>query len=168
MIIVPLNGDTIETAAGVPRRVISYSNLNSSGPVVRVRSTGTDLETVPFKEILRLNDLDVELLKNAHGQNVMSTDGYLKRELHLPQPGEEIQANTGIEARWYIVNRVRLHVKGRLSEGMILECTDEDDGTETDVRLHQIDDIHSVIFNSKKFLKLYADYVGTRTNEVAK
>jgi len=164
MIIVPLNGDTIETADRVPRKVIAYSNLNSSGPVVRVRSEsgGTDLETVPFKEILKLNDLEVTLLKNAKGQNVLSTDGYIERSQPLPQPGETCTANLGVEERKYHVGRVRLHVKGRLSEGLIFECI-EDYGTVTDVRLNQITDIDSYVFGLKAFRRLYADYAGTNT-----
>lgn len=168
MIIVPLNGDTIETAVGVPRRVISYSNLNSSGPVVRVRSTGTDLETVPFKEIQSVNGLSVSVAKNAKAQNVFSTDGYLKRASPLPQPGEVILSKVnGVEIRKYTVNRVRLHVKGRLSEGLIFECV-EDDGTPVDLRVQDVQDIEGYVFSSKAFQRTYADYAGTGTNETAK
>lgn len=167
MILVPLNGDSIITEGSIERKVISFSNLNESGPVVRVRSGlgGTDLETVQFKEIQKLNDLEVKVLKNDKGQNVFSTDGYVKRSSPLPQVNEVLSANVnGIETRKYKVKRIRLHVKGRLSEGMIFECEDVSDGELVDVRIRQITDIESYVFGPKAFQKLYSEYAGT-TNE---
>jgi hypothetical protein len=164
MILVPLNGDTVETEAGLPQKVVAYSNLNSSGPLVRVQSKGSELKAVSFKSIFKINDLEVTLLKNDKGQNVFSTDGYLKRAEPLPQVNEVLHSNVnGIENRKYTVKRVRLHVKGRLSEGLIFECTDED-GTPADLRVRDIIGIESYLFNRKAFQKLYFDYAGTESS----
>ena len=158
MLIVPVTGDRIKTADGLPAKVLSYSNYKTEGPAVITDGEGP-AQSVPFNEITKINDQRVKLLKNAEGYNVFETSGFMDRTFQIPQPGDIITSTvSGVEAREYEVVRVRLHVKDQLSRGMILDCNDQETHEETEVMLGQIKDIAHTIFNHKKFLGYYADY----------
>lgn len=162
MLIVPLAGDRIKTAAGLPGKVLGYTNDIEHGPSVIL----DDKEIVPFTEIRKLNDVPVKFVKNANGYKVLETDGFIARTYSLPQPGDSVRANnSGISdetAREYEIVRVKLAVKDRESEGIVFDSFQP--GTEDsieEIHLSQIEDVDHSIFHRTKFLKAYAEYAGT-------
>ena len=158
MLIVPIIGDHIETTNGLPFEVLSYSNLNPKGPLVRVRpASSSALEEVYFQDIALIEGVKVRLIKNHDGLNVFETDEYLKRKSPLPQPSEVITSG----GRQHTVKRLTLHVRGELSAGLVFECSDLDDDTEIHVGVQDVDDLQGYIFSKATFRKTYADYIGT-------
>jgi hypothetical protein len=162
MLIVPLAGDAIKTAAGLPGKVIGFTNSTENGPSVILE----DSTQVPFDEIQKLNAVPVKYVKNAHGYKVLETDGFVKRAYQLPQPGDSVRANSRINSgisdegsREYEIVRVKLAVKDRESEGILFDVFQP--GTEElieEISLNSIEDIDHSIFNRSKFLKLYSEY----------
>lgn len=160
MIIVPLAGDRVKTAEGVTFKVLSYTNYKAEGPAVIVESPDEKtVETVFFKDILSINDQKVKLIKNGDGYNVFETDGYIKRKFQLPQVDDHIKSEVnGIEPRLYKVNRIRLHVKEALSQGLILDCEDPVSDEKFEINLNSILDVPHTIFNQNGFQTYYSDY----------
>lgn len=160
MIIVPIAGDRIKTTNGLPFKVLSFTNYKPEGPAVLVEpASGSGTETVFFDDITEVNGKKVRVLKSAEGYKVLETDGYFERTFQLPQPGETIQSDSnGIETRSYEVQRLRIHVQGRLTSGMILDCRDKDSDVVSELSLDDITDIDHYLFKRDKFLALYADY----------
>lgn len=159
MIIVPIAGDSLKTKDGLPFKVLAYTNYKSDGPAVVVQAT-VGQETVQFSEIETINDHAVEVLKDADGYNVLSTDSYVHRKFSLPQPGDFIKSSvSGIEERSYQVKRIRLHIQGNLAGGMIFDAQERDDPAVVEISLDQISNIDHTLFNRDKFLAYYADYV---------
>ena len=159
MIIVPVAGDTVKTVDGIPFKVVSYTNNKSEGPaVLAMPASGGETTPVLFETIASLNGQKVRYVKNGDGYKVFETDGYLKRDYQLPQPGTFIEANLGVEARSYKVKRIRLNVPNLTSSGMILDVEDKHDGIEATVTLNQITDIDKTLFKQKGFVAYYADY----------
>lgn len=160
MIIVPVSGDKIKTVDGLPFKVLSYSNLKPEGPSVLVESTeGSSTETVFFQDIVKINDQKVKYIKNADGYKVFEIDGVMSRMFQLPQPGDSIRADVDDIGREYEVQRIKLHVKGEQSQGMILEVFQpgSEELIET-IALDQITDIDHSLFNRSKFIEYYKDY----------
>lgn len=160
MIIVPVSGDKIKTFDGLPFEVLSYSNLNVDGPKVIVK-TSTNQESVFFDEIAEIAGRKVTLIKSGKGYNVFDIDGFLERRQQLPQIGEIVKSKiSGIEERDYEVTRIRLHVKNRFSDGMILDCDDIESGEKVELTLTDLTSIDRSLFSLKKFLSFYDDYTG--------
>lgn len=162
MIVVPLVGDKVETETNISFKVLSYTNYKSEGPAVIVESPDEKTtETIFFKDIVLLNDQKVKLIKNADGYNVFEIDGYIKRKFQLPQPKDIISSDTnGIEQRLYIVNRIRLHIKDRLSQGVVIDCQEQETEELVEITLDKIFDIEHTLFNRKGFQTYYSDYIG--------
>lgn len=159
MIIVPVAGDTLKTVDGLPFKVVSYTNNKDDGPAV-LATPASGGETVPiyFETVAIVNGQKVRYVKNGDGYKVFETDGYMKRDYQLPQPGEFIDANLGIETRSYKVNRIRLNVPNLTASGMILDVEDKADGIEATTTLNQIMNINQTLFKQKAFIAYYADY----------
>jgi hypothetical protein len=158
MIIVPVLGDEVKTKDGLPSKVISYTNYKPAGPAVIV-SSGASTDEIQFSDIISINNQEVKLLKDADGYNVFEITGYLKRKFELPQPGEYIQSDvSGTQTEQYKVQRVRLHVQGKSSSGIILDVLHQDETAPIEITLNQITDIKDALFNKENFLKFYSDY----------
>lgn len=159
MIIVPVANDTVKTVDGIPFKVVSYTNNKSEGPAVLATPAGGN-EAVPifFETVAELNGKKVRYVKNGDGYKVFETDGYVKRDYQLPQPGTFVEANLGVETRSYEVKRIRINVPNLTSSGMIIDAEDKDDGTEVTITLNQITNIDQSLFKQKSFLAYYADY----------
>ena len=159
MIIVPVASDTIKTVDGLPFKVVSYTNTKSEGPAV-LASPISGGETVPvfFETIAELNGKKVRYVKNADGYKVFETDSYIKRDYQLPQPGTFIEANLGVEFRFYNVKRIRINVPNFTSSGMIIDAEDKDDESVVTLTLNQITNIDQTLFRQKGFMTYYADY----------
>ncbi len=159
MIIVPVAGDTVKTVDGLPFKVVSFTNNKSEGPAV-LAAPPSGGETVPvfFETIASLNGKKVHYVKHADGYKVFETDGYIKRDYQLPQPGTFVEANLGVESRKYKVKRIRVNVPNLTSSGMIIDAVDNDDNSEVTITLNQITDIDQTLFKQKGFLAYYADY----------
>jgi hypothetical protein len=161
MIIVPIKGDKITTVDGLPYKVLSYSNLNSDGPVVFVDSAGGS-DQVLLQNIVEINGKKVTLIKSAEGYNVLEADGFFDRKYHLPQVGEKVKSGISeIEERTYEVIRLRLHVDGKLSAGLILNTEEEGSKAKVELSLGDLTDIDRPLFSLNGFLRLYDDYVRT-------
>jgi hypothetical protein len=160
MIIVPVTGDRIKTVNGLPFKVLSFTNYKPEGPAVLVESSsGSGTESVFFDEISEINGKSVRMLKSAEGYKVFESDGFFPRTFQLPQVGEFIRSKSnGIEERSYEVQRIRIHVQGKLSSGMIFDCQEKDAPSVTELSLDDIDDIDHYLFKREKFLSFYSDY----------
>jgi hypothetical protein len=159
MIIVPVAGDTLKTVDGLPFKVVSFTNNKSEGPAVLATPTSGG-ESIPifFETIAELNGKKVHYVKSAHGYKVFDTDGYIKRDYQLPQPGTFVEANLGVETRSYKVKRIRVNVPNLTASGMILDAEDKDDNSEVTITLNQITNIDQTLFKQKGFITYYADY----------
>jgi hypothetical protein len=162
MLIVPLAGDAIKTAAGLPGKVIGFTNSTENGPSVILE----DSTQVPFDEIQKLNAVPVKYVKTKSAYRVLETDGFVKRAYQLPQPGDSVRANnSGISdeaSREYEIVRLKLAVKDRESEGILFDVFQP--GTEElieEISLNSIEDVDHSLFNRSKFLKLYSEYAST-------
>lgn len=158
MIIVPVLNDSVKTKDGLPYKVLSFTNYNTSGPAVIVQGPSST-ETVFFDDITELAGRKVTLLKSDEGYKVFESDGFVERKFHLPQIGEIVKSSiSGIESRKYEVQRIRLHVKGSLAKGMIFDVQDKDSNEVKQITLDDIEDIEHYLFERQKFLTFYADY----------
>lgn len=157
MLIVPLSGDTIKTAEGLPYKVLSFSNYNPEGPSVIVENQGKT-ETVDFRDIVQVGKSKVHLLKNAKGSKVFSADGHVQRRYHLPQPGDTVKAKTSVGTEEFIIVKLSLAVKGQLTNGLLIDAKNKNTGDSIQLVLGQITDIEQTIFSRSDFLKYYADY----------
>lgn len=158
MIIVPIAGDTVEIDSGLSFKVLSFTNYKSEGPAVIVEGL-SGVETIFFKDIMKLNDQKVSFIKSSDGYKVLETDGFIVRKFQLPQPGDIIQSDiSGIETRSYVVKRLKLNVKDQTSNGLIIQAEQQDTGDVVDITLGQIKDIEHYIFPRNKFLEYYSDY----------
>jgi hypothetical protein len=79
MLIVPLAGDNIRTTAGLPGKVIGFTNSTGNGPTAILEDG-----QAPFDTITKLNNIPVKFVKNAHGYKVLETDGFVSRPFQLP------------------------------------------------------------------------------------
>lgn len=163
MIIVPVSGDKIKTTAGLPAKVLSYSNLKPEGPAVLVESASgsASTETVFFQDITKINDQKVKYIKTDDGYKVFEIDGVMNRTFQLPQPGDSVRADNGDISREYEIKRIKLHVKDQQTRGMVFDVFQP--GTEElieEITLDQITDVDHSLFNRSKFIAYYADYSG--------
>lgn len=159
MIIVPVASDKIKTVDGLSFKVVSYTNNRSEGPAVLATPiSGGEAIPIFFETIGELNGKIVHYVKSAGGYKVFDTDGYIKRDYQLPQPGTFIEANLGVEIRSYKIKRIRINVPNLTSSGMIIDAEDKDDGSEVTLTLNQITDIDQTLFRQKSFVAYYADY----------
>lgn len=159
MIIVPVASDILKTVDGLPFKVVSFTNNKSEGPaVLATPAGGGETATIFFETIASVNGHKVRYVKNADGYKVFETDGYVKREYQLPQPGTFVNANLGVESRSYKIKRLKLNVPNLTASGMIIDAEDKDDSSEVTMTLNQIMDIDQTLFKQKGFLAFYADY----------
>lgn len=159
MIIVPIAGDKIKRASGLPAKVLSYTNTELEGPAVLVQGPDQSSETVFFQDISMINDQKVKFVKNADAYKVFEIHGVMSRTFHLPQPGDSVRADSGDTSREYEIQRIRLHVKDEQAKGLIFDVFQP--GTEElieEITIDQITDIDHSLFNRTKFLAYYADY----------
>lgn len=158
MFIVPVADDRIETLDGLPFKVLSYTNYRDEGPAVIAedKSSGVS-QTIFFSNLKTLNDQPVKLSKGK-ATKVLEIDGYLPRSQPLPQPGDVITATVADSSDKYRVTGLKLHVRNRLSEGLIIKAEELELGTEVELSIDQIDDIERTLFNKKKFRLYYQDY----------
>lgn len=161
MLVVPLQNDRIETTAGLPAKVVSFTNYVSEGPAVLADfADGAELRTVLFADIEQINGKKVRFIKNADGYKVFETDAYISRDIALPQPHDTVEAKLGDNViSTYKVQRWKLHEKNKSSQGLIFDAVEVDSKVESEIRLNQITDIPGELFSKSSFRKLYADYL---------
>lgn len=158
MFIVPVSGDNIETLSGLPLRVLSYTNYRTDGPAVIAEDKSSGItQTIAFDEIAKLNDQKIKIA-TGKATKLLEIDGYLKREQPLPQPGDTIEAKVDEVVGEYIISSLKLHVRNRLAEGLIIKAEDAEFGDEVELSIGQIEDIDGELFNKKKFAAYYQDY----------
>ena len=167
MLLVPVQGDSIITKAGHPFKVVSFSNLNPDGPLLRVTSTGSSaIEEVLFREVDKIEGQAVKLIKNADGFNVFHSDAAIKRPADLPQPQDRLTVSTDTGQLDVKVVRLNLHVRNKLSLGLHIDAVDDND-VEHVVRLKDVVDIDGQLFSKSKFKKAYGEYFGASNEEAA-
>lgn len=159
MLIIPIAGDTIKNANGMPYTVLSYLNYDSRGPAVIAESySGGPQETIYFQDISELNDIPVKMIKNQDGYKVLETDGYISRKYQLPQVGDKISTNKDGDDLEYFVSRIKLHVINAFTKGLIFDVYLEHKEMSIEVGIADITNIEHQIFERDKFLEFYSDY----------
>lgn len=158
MIIVPVKNDTIKTSAGLPSKVLSFTNYKDKGPAVISMVAGQSPAEVYFDDIAEINEQKVSLIKTSKGYNVFEVNGFVKRTFQLPQVGETISVTSDVSDSPLVVKRLKLHVQNELSSGLIVECESKNNDKVVSVLLSQITDIDSYIFSPSRFLSYYEDY----------
>lgn len=96
-LLVPVRGDKIHVKREGGR--IDVENVSDiaalakfktqSFPSVYIRVVGGPAETVPFEDIIKINDRDVSF---DHVRNLFKTTNNIKRRFQLPQLGEKYQS----------------------------------------------------------------------------
>ncbi len=153
MFVVPLSGDSVETAGGVKHTVISYAPYKNQ-PAVYVESDGAQPESVPFSDITAINGTPVSLTPGK----VFGADSLVKRKCHLPQAGDKVVAG----GETYKVKSVRLRFQSKLTDGMSIACT-TDLKEEVPVRLASVEEINRAdgdVDTAKDIRAIYKEYLG--------
>lgn len=165
MFVVPLSGDSIETAEGAVYEVVSYTNWKSKGPCCYATTPGLlTSDATPiiyFFDIVKIRDVHVEF---DNSSKTFKASGKIKRKYHLPQPGDKIQLlkpETPMDSENDEVKvlKLKLHNKAEgISKGLLV-C-----GEDGCFMLSEIISIERAIgsdsFDRKKFLKYYSEYTG--------
>lgn len=164
MFIVPLKGDKIETKDGVSFQVLSYTNYRDKGPAVYVEHTPTvPSDAVYFFDIGKINGKTVEYVA---GPKVFRSLGVMKRKWQLPQPGDIITYRASTGTQDMVVKALKLHKRGELSKGLLIQGEDPDTKEKIFIRLPQIidlkRDIGNDLFSRDRFLSYYSDYTGSK------
>lgn len=161
MLIVPLRGDQIETKEGISFKVLSYTNYRPKGPAVYVEHTpSVPSDAVYFFDIQKINGKTVKFIGSS---KVFRSVSPIKRRYQLPQPYDIITWKTPDGAQDAVIKNLRLHKRGELSKGLLLELQNADKEP-IFIRLSQIirlkRDIGNDLFSREVFLKYYNDYTG--------
>ena len=164
MLVVPLKGDQIETKEGISFKVLSYTNYRDRGPAVYVQHTPeVPSDAVYFFDIQKINGKTVEYMS---GPKIFRSLGPLKRRFQLPQPNDTITWRGNGGTSEVEVKALKLHKKGDLAKGLLIQCEDPDSQEKVFVRLNQIidlkRDIGNDLFSRDKFLAYYNDYRGSK------
>lgn len=162
MLIVPLKNDKIETKDGVSFKVLSYTNYRDKGPAVYVEHTATvPSDAVYFFDIAKINGISVEFIP---GQKVFRSLGRVKRAIQLPQPGDVLTWRGENGSEDLTVKSLKLHKRGDLAKGLLVQAINTDTDDSYFVRMDQImdlkRDIGNDMFSRDKFLRYYSDYQG--------
>lgn len=163
MLVVPLKGDKIETKDGVTFSVLSYTNYREKGPAVYVEHTpGVPSDAVYFFDIIKINGKTVEWVP---GQKVFRAAGEIRRKYQLPQVNDVVTVRGKNGSMDITVTGLKLHKKGELAKGMLIQGHETDTDDRQFVRLDQITDIKrdigSDMFSRDRFLSYYNDYRGS-------
>lgn len=163
MLVVPIHKDTVKTQDGSIYKVVEYTNYKDGGPAVYAKlPNSSELVLVYFFDIEAINDTRVEYKRGA---KVFHALGKIKRDQHLPQPGDKIIVLTdsitdedGKES--FKVKDIKLKSRSLgVNKGLFVIS---EDGNA--YRLKQILDIVPALgtheFNKEKFLSSYKDYTG--------
>lgn len=162
MLVVPLKGDKIETKDGVTFTVLSYTNYREKGPAVYVEHTpGVPSDAVYFFDVIKINGKSVEWVP---GQKVFRAAGEIRRKYQLPQVNDVVTVRGKNGSMDITVTGLKLHKKGELAKGMMIQGHETDTDERQFVRLDQITDIKrdigSDMFSRDRFLSYYDDYRG--------
>lgn len=158
MIVVPLEGDVIQTSDGQRFRVVTYTNYKEGGPAVYCRNRGDKAQTlVYFFDIVAINGTKVEY---SRGSKMFNALGKITRAQHLPQPDDNVVIASKGEKRTVEVDSLKLKSKAYgTNKGILIK--DKEGNVH---RLKAIIDIDPAIggsrFNRKAFFSLYDDYLG--------
>lgn len=164
MLVVPLKGDKIETKDGVTFTVLSFTNYRDKGPAVYVEHTpGVPSDAVYFFDIIKINGKSVEFVP---GQKIFKAAGELRRKYQLPQLNDVVTIKGKDGSLDVVITGLRLHKKGELAKGMLVQGHEKDSEDRIFARLDQITDltrdIGSDMFSRDRFLSYYDDYRGSR------
>jgi hypothetical protein len=164
MLVVPIKGDKIETKEGVTFAVLSFTNYRDKGPAVYVEHTpGVPSDAVYFFDIIKINGKSVEWVP---GQKVFRSAGELSRKFQLPQVNDVVTTRGPDGSLDIVVTGLKLHKKGELAKGLMIQGHEKDTDERLFVRLNSITDIKrdigSDMFSRDRFLSYYDDYRGSR------
>lgn len=164
MLVVPVKGDKVETNEGVTFTVLSFTNYKDKGPAVYVEHTvGVPSDAVYFYDIIKINGKTVEWVP---GQKVFKAAGEIRRKYQLPQVNDVVTTRSPDGSLDIVVTGLKLHKKGELAKGMMIQGHEKDADERIFVRLNSITDIKrdigSDMFSRDRFLSYYDDYRGSR------
>jgi hypothetical protein len=166
MLVVPLDGDKIETKDGTTLIVSGFTNYKSKGPAVYCRPEAGDSIDKPlivpiyFFDIDKINDVRVEFNSSSKVFNAL---GRIKRKIQLPQQHDKIiiKGENDEDEELKVIGLLLHNRKYGTSKGLLISC--ENDKV---VPLHDIIDIKrdfgSSEFNPKVFKRIYKEYYGYR------
>lgn len=160
MLIVPLKGDLIKTADNSQlRRVTSYTSFKSAPAVYLDVPPGED-RVVYFSDIIEINRIKVEYEPTSR---VLEALGTIRRKFNLPQPGDKITVKShhfnhdGDEVKVEVTKLLLQSKKYGIGRGLLVVCG-EDHYTLPDI-LDIYRDVGSEVFDQKKFLNYYFDFL---------
>lgn len=180
-LLVPVRGDKIHVKCGDKIDVENVSDIaalakfkTQTFPSVYIRIVGGPAETIPFEDIVKINDRDVTFDST---RNLFKTTSIIKRRFPLPQPGDAYQSFKFDGER--TIKDVRLmNDNTNFNEIMVCfedETTDTSTASETNdgtvktsteapeikkdksIKWYRLKDL--VIRNNSGFEKYYYDYI---------
>lgn len=153
MFVVPIKGDSVQTAGGVKHTVLSYAAFKDQ-PAVYVELDGKT-ESLLFSDIQSINGTPVTLTPGK----VFRADSLIRRKEQLPQPNDTVI----VAGEPYKVLSHKLRKNGKLTDGMVLVC-ETDTAARVDIRLADISTVERAdgdkSFNHQAFSSIYSDYTG--------
>lgn len=156
MLILPIPGDVAVLDDGVSEDVVSFS-LYKKPISILVSTDGAEPTSVPFTKVASLNGVKVTLVKGS----VFETNGRFKRDIHLPQPDDEITALDGAQITFRLKDLV--FSKTELTKGLFMVGKNDLDET-VKIPMSQILNVKPANggsnFSLRRFLSTYEEYLG--------
>lgn len=148
--VVPVKHDRIKTKDGELKEVYSYTNLKEDPAVYSI-----DGDHISFLDIEEINKVKVEFDKSS---KTFKAYGTIKRQFHIPQPGDTFAIEQKGEKITSVVDEIKLHNSTfGITKGLgVCDSTGCYPLTEI-VNLETQDG--GIKFNRKKFLRYYKDYL---------